>query len=151
VSLDFAIPCTSLFNGTNVWGRLIRDVAVFAAMIIGTGVEAFSTTAAAGLNQLAQNTQVQGSYDGSTSNASRKYARRDALLCIAWLLPTALDPRRGDSRFEAATQSRDVALRRGAEQLLVVTAEVCRIFITHAVPRTRRVQFFAEHQASRLL
>jgi hypothetical protein len=41
----------------------------FAAMIIGTGVEAYSTTAAAGLNQLAQNTQAQGSYDAQTTEA----------------------------------------------------------------------------------
>jgi hypothetical protein len=41
----------------------------FAAMIIGTGVEAYSTTAAAGINQLAQNTQAQGTYDAQTTEA----------------------------------------------------------------------------------
>ena len=41
----------------------------FAAMIIGTGVEAYSATAAAGINQTAQNTQAQGSYDASTTEA----------------------------------------------------------------------------------
>ena len=41
----------------------------FAAMIIGTGVEAYSTTAAAGINQSAQNTQAQGTYDAQTTEA----------------------------------------------------------------------------------
>jgi hypothetical protein len=41
----------------------------FAAMVIGTGVEAYSTTAAAGINQLAQNTQAQGTYDAQTTEA----------------------------------------------------------------------------------
>ena len=41
----------------------------FAAMIIGTGVEAYSATAAASINQLAQNTQAQGSYDAQTTEA----------------------------------------------------------------------------------
>ena len=41
----------------------------FAAMIIGTGVEAYSTTAAASINQAAQNTQAQGTYDSQTTEA----------------------------------------------------------------------------------
>jgi hypothetical protein len=41
----------------------------FAAMVIGTGVEAYSATAAASINQLAQNTQAQGSYDAQTTEA----------------------------------------------------------------------------------
>jgi hypothetical protein len=41
----------------------------FAAMVIGTGVEAYSTTAAAGIKQLAQNIQAQGSYDAQTTEA----------------------------------------------------------------------------------
>ena len=41
----------------------------FAGMIIGTGVEAYSATAAASINQLAQNTQAQGSYDAQTTEA----------------------------------------------------------------------------------
>jgi hypothetical protein len=42
----------------------------FAAMIIGTGVEAYSSTAAASINQTAQNTQAQGSYEAQTTEAS---------------------------------------------------------------------------------
>ena len=38
-------------------------------MVIGTGVEAYSATAAASINQLAQNTQAQGSYDAQTTEA----------------------------------------------------------------------------------
>jgi hypothetical protein len=41
----------------------------FAAMIIGTGVEAYSATTAASINQLAQNTQAQGSYDAQITEA----------------------------------------------------------------------------------
>jgi hypothetical protein len=41
----------------------------FAGMIIGTGVEAYSATAAASINQLAQNIQAQGSYDAQTTEA----------------------------------------------------------------------------------
>ncbi len=41
----------------------------FAAMVIGTGVEAYSTAAAAGINQLAQNTQAHGTYDAQTTEA----------------------------------------------------------------------------------
>jgi hypothetical protein len=41
----------------------------FAAMVIGTGVEAYSATAAASINQLAQKTQTQGSYDAQTTEA----------------------------------------------------------------------------------
>jgi hypothetical protein len=41
----------------------------FAAMIIGTGVEAYGATAAASINQLAQNTQAQGSYDAQITEA----------------------------------------------------------------------------------
>jgi hypothetical protein len=38
-------------------------------MIIGSGVEAYSTTAAAGFKQLTQSTQAQGTYDGQTTEA----------------------------------------------------------------------------------
>lgn len=41
----------------------------FAAIVIGTGVEAYSTTAAASINQAAQNTQAQGTYDAQTTEA----------------------------------------------------------------------------------
>jgi len=41
----------------------------FAAMVIATGVEAYSATAAASINQLGQNTQAQGSYDAQTTEA----------------------------------------------------------------------------------
>src|ERR1043165_8292521 len=41
----------------------------FAAMVIGTGVEAYSATVATSINQLAQNTQAQGSYDAQTTEA----------------------------------------------------------------------------------
>ena len=38
-------------------------------MVVSTGVEAYSATAAASINQLAQNTQAQGSYDAQTTEA----------------------------------------------------------------------------------
>jgi hypothetical protein len=54
-------------------GQLYEGVSAamsqFAAMIIGTGVEAYSTTAAASINQAAQNTQAQGTYDSQTTEA----------------------------------------------------------------------------------
>jgi hypothetical protein len=39
----------------------------------------------------------------------------------------------------------------GAEELLVIAAEVRWGFVAHAVPGARRVQVFAEHQAARFL
>lgn len=42
-------------------------------------------------------------------------------------------------------------MRRGAEQLLVVAAEVRGVTVADAVAGARRVQLFAEHQAARLL
>lgn len=48
--------------------------------------------------------------------------------------------------LEAAAQLRNVALWRGAEELLVVAAEVRRVFVAHAMARARRVKVLAEHQ-----
>jgi len=48
------------FSMGQIYEGVSSAMSQFAAMIIGTGVEAYSTTAAAGLNQLAQNTQAQG-------------------------------------------------------------------------------------------
>ena len=45
----------------------------------------------------------------------------------------------------------NIALRRRAEELLVIAAEVRRVFVAHTVSGVRRVQVFTEHQASRLL
>jgi hypothetical protein len=57
------------FSMGQIYEGVSSAMSQFAAMIIGTGVEAYSTTAAAGLNQLAQNTQAQGSYDAQTTEA----------------------------------------------------------------------------------
>src|SRR6266545_1330886 len=57
------------FSMGQIYEGVSSAMSQFAAMIIGTGVEAYSTTAAAGLNQLAQNTQAQGTYDAQTTEA----------------------------------------------------------------------------------
>ena len=57
------------FSMGQIYEGVSAAMSQFAAMVIGTGVEAYSTTAAAGINQLAQNTQAQGSYDAQTTEA----------------------------------------------------------------------------------
>jgi hypothetical protein len=57
------------FSMGQIYEGVSASMSQFAAMVIGTGVEAYSTTAAAGINQLAQNTQAQGSYDAQTTEA----------------------------------------------------------------------------------
>jgi uncharacterized membrane protein len=57
------------FSMGQIYEGVSAAMSQFAAMIIGTGVEAYSTTAAAGLNQLAQNTQAQGTYDAQSTEA----------------------------------------------------------------------------------
>jgi len=57
------------FSMGQVYEGVSAAMSQFAAMIIGTGVEAYSTTAAASINQTAQNTQAQASYDAQTTEA----------------------------------------------------------------------------------
>lgn len=57
------------FSMGQVYEGMSAAMSQFAGMIIGTAVEAYSTTAAASINQLAQNTQAQGSYDAQTTEA----------------------------------------------------------------------------------
>lgn len=57
------------FSMGQIYEGVSASMSQFAAMVIGTGVEAYSTTAAAGINQLAQNTQAQGTYDAQTTEA----------------------------------------------------------------------------------
>jgi hypothetical protein len=57
------------FSMGQIYEGVSAAMSQFAAMVIGTGVEAYSTTAAAGINQLAQNTQAQGTYDAQTTEA----------------------------------------------------------------------------------
>lgn len=57
------------FSMGQVYEGMSAAMSQFAGMIIGTGVEAYSATAAASINQLAQNTQAQGSYDAQTTEA----------------------------------------------------------------------------------
>lgn len=57
------------FSMGQVYEGVSAAMSQFAGMIIGTGVEAYSATAAASINQLAQNTQAQGSYDAQTTEA----------------------------------------------------------------------------------
>lgn len=57
------------FSMGQVYEWVSAAMSQFAAMIIGTGVEAYSATAAASINQLAQNTQAQGTYDAQTTEA----------------------------------------------------------------------------------
>jgi hypothetical protein len=57
------------FSMGQVYEGVSAAMSQFAGMIIGTGVEAYSTTAAASINRLAQNTQAQGSYDAQTTEA----------------------------------------------------------------------------------
>jgi len=57
------------FSMGQIYEGVSGAMSQFAAMVIGTGVEAYSTTAAAGINQLAQNTQAQGTYDAQTTEA----------------------------------------------------------------------------------
>jgi hypothetical protein len=63
------------FSMGQIYEGVSAAMSQFAAMVIGTGVEAYSTTAAAGINQLAQNTQAQGTYAAQTTEA---HANRDA-------------------------------------------------------------------------
>jgi len=57
------------FSMGQIYEGVSAAMSQFAAMVIGTGVEAYSTTAAAGINQLAQNTQAQGAYSAQTTEA----------------------------------------------------------------------------------
>lgn len=57
------------FSMGQVYEGVSAAMSQFAAMVIGTGVEAYSATAAASINQLAQNTQAQGSYDAQATEA----------------------------------------------------------------------------------
>lgn len=57
------------FSMGQIYEGVSAAMSQFAAMIIGTGVEAYSTTAAASINQAAQNTQAQGTYDAQTTEA----------------------------------------------------------------------------------
>lgn len=57
------------FSMGQIYEGVSAAMSQFAAMIIGTGVEAYSTTAAASINQTAQNTQAQGTYDAQTTEA----------------------------------------------------------------------------------
>jgi hypothetical protein len=57
------------FSMGQIYEGVSAAMSQFAAMIIGTGVEAYSTTAAASINQAAQNTQTQGTYDSQTTEA----------------------------------------------------------------------------------
>jgi hypothetical protein len=57
------------FSMGQIYEGVSAAMSQFAAMVIGTGVEAYSTTAAAGINQLAQTTQAQGTYDAQTTEA----------------------------------------------------------------------------------
>jgi len=57
------------FSMGQVYEGVSAAMSQFAAMVIGTGVEAYSATAAASINQLAQNTQAHGSYDAQTTEA----------------------------------------------------------------------------------
>jgi hypothetical protein len=57
------------FSMGQIYEGVSAAMSQFAAIIIGTGVEAYSTTAAASINQAAQNTQAQGSYDAQTTEA----------------------------------------------------------------------------------
>lgn len=57
------------FSMGQVYEGVSAAMSQFAGMIVGTAVEAYSTTAAASINQLAQNTQAQGSYEAQTTEA----------------------------------------------------------------------------------
>jgi len=57
------------FSMGQVYEGVSSAMSQFAALIIGTGVEAYSATAAASINQLAQNTQAQGTYDAQSTEA----------------------------------------------------------------------------------
>jgi hypothetical protein len=57
------------FSMGQVYEGVSAAMSQFAAMVISTGVEAYSATAAASINQLAQNTQAEGSYDAQTTEA----------------------------------------------------------------------------------
>src|SRR5215216_5429996 len=57
------------FSMGQIYEGVSAAMSQFAAMIIGTGVEAYSATAAASINQLAQNTQTQGTYDAQSTEA----------------------------------------------------------------------------------
>ena len=57
------------FSMGQVYEGVSAAMSQFAAVVIGTGVEAYSATAATSINQLAQNTQAQGSYDAQTTEA----------------------------------------------------------------------------------
>src|SRR6185503_1996862 len=49
------------FSMGQIYEGVSAAMSQFAAMLIGTGVEAYSATAGTSINQLAQNTQAQGS------------------------------------------------------------------------------------------
>jgi hypothetical protein len=57
------------FSMGQVYEGVSAAMSQFAAMLVSTGVEAYSATAAASINQLAQNTQAQGSYAAQTTEA----------------------------------------------------------------------------------
>jgi hypothetical protein len=57
------------FSMGQVYKGVSAAMSQFAGMIVGTGVEAYSATAAASINQLAQNTQAQGAHDAQTTEA----------------------------------------------------------------------------------
>src|SRR4030095_16742881 len=57
------------FSMGQVYEGVSAAMSQFGAMVIGTGVEAYSATAAASINQLAQNTQAQGTYDAQSTEA----------------------------------------------------------------------------------
>ncbi|HEX6715570.1 MAG TPA: hypothetical protein VF088_00580 [Pyrinomonadaceae bacterium] len=57
------------FSMGQVYEGVSAAMSQFAAMVISTGVEVYSATAGASINQLAQNTQAQASYDAQTTEA----------------------------------------------------------------------------------
>lgn len=67
------------------------------------------------------------------------------------ILSHASAPCKSSSNFKVAAQPRDVAVRRGTEQLFILTAKIRRVFITDAGTGACHVQSFAEHQAARFL
>ena len=52
-------------------------------------------------------------------------------------------------KFKVAAKLGDVTLRRSAEKLLVLAAEVRWVFISNTETGARRIQIFAEHQTAR--
>ena len=76
---------------------------------------------------------------------------RTARPSVASILSTASAPCRSASKFKVAAKPCNVTLRRGSEQLFILTAEIRRVFITDAETGACYVQVFAEHQAARFL